>query len=99
MAEDDPHTLEVEVIEIDGAAPPPPPARTHSRTATWMEWRQWDGRIRRLDPRWWPLWLFLGLFVFVALLTVGTTLAILYIAFRIIRGLLFALFPFLRPHR
>ncbi|MEX1113760.1 MAG: hypothetical protein WEB53_00825 [Akkermansiaceae bacterium] len=85
--------IEVEVVEIDGAAPPAtferreevPPARQ------WQDWQPWQGRVRRLDSRWWPLWVFLGVIAVFLLLTVGVFLGIILVIFRILRRLIRAL--------
>ncbi|MGL4400000.1 MAG: hypothetical protein ACRCXD_09035 [Luteolibacter sp.] len=86
--------IEVEVVEIDGIipaastesradAPPRPPGR---------DWPSWQGQVRRLDARWWPLWVLLGTVVALLLLTVGVVLGILFLIYRIIRGMLRAVF-------
>ena len=83
--------IEVEVLEIDGVAPVPakeiPPSRDD-----WQDWRQWGGRVRRLDGRWWPLWVVLGCIALVLALTVGLVLGLLYAVFRIILGIFRAVF-------
>lgn len=88
----------MEVIEIDGITPVP----THhspdweSKSADpeqgWHHWQNWQGRIRTLDMRWWPLWVFLGVILVFLLLTVGIVLGILYMIYRIMAGIIAALF-------
>jgi hypothetical protein len=83
--------IEVEVLEIDGVAPAPPKETPQSQ-AEWQDWRQWGGRVRRLDSRWWPLWVVLGGIALFLALTVGLVLGLLYTVFRIIRGFFRAIF-------
>ena len=54
-----PETIEAEVLEIDGS-PPPPPREAEPEPA----WKSFPGKVFRLDRRWWPLWLLLGIVVF-----------------------------------
>lgn len=93
----DPQSIEVEVVEIDGAAPP---ARYHPRDEPqaqprpqWQDWQQqWQGRVRTLDSRWWPLWVVLGAIAVVLLLTFGLVIAVVFLIFRIISGFFRAIF-------
>jgi hypothetical protein len=94
--------IEVEVVEIDGAAPIV--AQSRSRMDTDMnfddeaspssqgfrgrDWQQWQGRIRTLDSRWWPLWVLLGIIAVFLLLTLGVVIAAIYLVLRIIRKIL-----------
>ncbi len=99
MAEEQP-ALEVEVVEIDGVAPPPPDPGSRRKQAPWREWRHgWTGRVRKLDPRWWPLWLLLGLIALVLLITIGIVAGVLVILYRITLGLLRSLLLLLFPNR
>lgn len=87
--------IEVEVVEIDGVSPIATRSRNHepqsSAGGDWQDWRQWQGRVRTLDSRWWPLWVFLGIIALVLLLTFGIVFAIIYIIFHTIRRILVAL--------
>jgi len=86
--------IEVEVVEIDGLAPATPREKEHPGDAPppqWQDWRQWQGRARRLDLRWWPLWLLLGIIALFLLLTVGLFVAVLLLILRLLRGLWTAL--------
>lgn len=90
----EPQAIEVEVVEIDEATPP---ARTADRDEsppgqTGNDWQQWQGRVRQLDARWWPLWVVLGAVAVALLLTVGVFLGVLFLIFRVIRGILRAIF-------
>jgi hypothetical protein len=77
--------IEVEVVEVDGVAPvvtrPRPsdgPARGNPAA-----WRGWEGRVRKLDSRWWPLWVFLGIIAVFLLLTVGLVVAVVFVITRL----------------
>ena len=79
--------IEVEVVEIDGAAPPAKSAAP-VESAPRQSWQvNWQGRARKLDSRWWPLWVLLGAVAVVLLLTVGLVLAIIFVIFSLLRGL------------
>lgn len=80
--------IEVEVLEIDGSEPPakfpgreevPPPPSS---------WRNWQGRVRRLDGRWWPLWVLLGAVALVLMLTLGLVIGVILVILKILGRLL-----------
>jgi hypothetical protein len=73
--------IEVEVVEIDGVAPaaPEPVADHNPPRNDWREWRQYSGRIRRLDSRWWPLWVILGIVGLALFLTVGLLIGVVFL--------------------
>ena len=81
--------IEVEVVEIDGAAPP---AKVEPQEQAPRQWQNWQGRIRTLDSRWWPLWVLLGGIAVVLMLTVGLVIGFVFVIFRILGGILRALF-------
>lgn len=88
--------IEVEVLEIDGVAPAVPqvrPEETPPPQGDWQDWRQWQGRVRQLDSRWWPLWVFLGILVVSLLLTVGLVIGVLFLIFRLFLKIVRALLP------
>lgn len=87
-----PQAIEVEVVEIDGFAPVVKAESQHETPRQRQDWQHWQGRIRTLDSRWWPLWVFLGVIVVALLLTVGVVVAIVFVIFRILGGLLRAIF-------
>jgi hypothetical protein len=77
--------IEVEVVEIDGIAPvAPTPQTAESQQGDRQDWRHWQGRIRSLDSRWWPLWLFLGGIAVVLALTAGLAIAVIYLILRVL---------------
>jgi hypothetical protein len=88
--------IEVEVLEIDGIAPVPqqgPSDDDGARQPGGMpDWRQWGGRVRTLDSRWWPLWVVLGTIALFLALTLGVVIGLVYAVFRIVRGFLRAMF-------
>ena len=79
--------IEVEVVEIDGIAPVSAPAQ-EDQEASGPDWQKWQGRIRRLDARWWPLWVLLGIVLVFLALTIGLVSGVIYIVYRIIRSFL-----------
>ncbi len=96
MATDPDPILEVEVLEIDGKAPPqsapsarPSPTRD---SATWTNWQRWPGQVRTIHPLWWPVILVAGGILLILILTIGLVVAVLVTIFRILRSLLRALF-------
>ena len=87
--------IEVEVVEIDGA-PPPANFRPHEEAKPtppdWQKWQKWLGRIRRLDRRWWPLWVILGTVGVLLLLTVGAVLGAILVISRMLSRVARAIF-------
>ena len=86
--------IEVEVVEIDGTAPPVK-FEAQEKSAPqrqWQDWQQWQGRIRTLDSRWWPLWVLLGAVAVVLMLTVGLVVGIVFLIFQVVAGILRAIF-------
>ena len=87
MSPEEPTAIEVEVLEIDGVAPmvpqvragdgPPPQEERH-------DWRNWQGRLLKLDSRWWPLGVVLGSVAGVIALTVGLVVGVIFLIFRLI---------------
>jgi hypothetical protein len=79
--------IEVEVVEIDGVAPvvasEPEPVSGERRV-----WSHWQGRVRRLDSRWWPLWVILGIIAFALLITVGAVVGVIFVIVRLILNLI-----------
>lgn len=86
--------IEVEVVEIDGLAPVAPQVRADEAPPPndWQDWRQWQGRVRTLDSRWWPLWVFLGIIALALLLTVGLVIAVVFVIANLLIKLMRAIF-------
>ena len=82
-----PDTIEAEVLEIDGSPPanPPEPEAAPRRDDPWQAMR---GRVIKLDRRWWPLWVLLGIVALVLALTVGVVVAAVVIVLKLIGGVL-----------
>ncbi len=74
--------IEVEVVEIDGVAPvvsrEPEPVSGERRV-----WSHWQSRVRRLDSRWWPLWVVLGIIALALALTVGLVIGVIFVIVRL----------------
>ncbi|RYD63645.1 MAG: hypothetical protein EOP83_11665 [Verrucomicrobiaceae bacterium] len=81
-----PDTIEAEVLEIDGKLPPPP----HQPEPTRREdpWQAMRGRVLKLDSRWWPVWVVLGIIALALALTVGVAVAAVIVVFKVIGGVL-----------
>jgi hypothetical protein len=85
--------IEVEVVEIDGVTPVAPETRSDDppRRADWQDWRQWRGQVRRLDSRWWPLWVILGFIAMALFLTVGLVIIVIFLIIRLVMNLMRAI--------
>lgn len=59
--------------------------------ADWRQWQQWRGQVRRLDSRWWPLWVFLGIILLALLLTVGLVVGLVVLVLRLFLGIVRAI--------
>jgi hypothetical protein len=93
-------TIEVEVVEIDGIAVPPRPVggeAPHARGR--IDWTMWQGRVKRLDARWWPLWLVLGVIILVLAVAVGMCVAVVFVAWRIFKAFFVGIVRLLSPQR
>jgi hypothetical protein len=88
----EPQSIEVEVVEIDGAAPKAK-FEAHEEAPAGKPWQDWQGRIRSLDSRWWPLWVLLGVIAIGLLLTVGLVIGVIWVILRILNAMGRALFP------
>lgn len=89
--------IEVEILEIDGVSPPAKfePSESSSAGASSREqpkWQQWTGRVRRLDSRWWPLWVILGVILVFLMLTVGLVVGIFVVIFQVLGRIMRAIF-------
>jgi hypothetical protein len=91
--------IEVEVVEIDGIAMEPRPDHRERKNAGGQFYGSWQSRVKRLDARWWPLWLVLGFFVLVVFFTVGIFVAVVFIAWRMFVWLYNGIASMLNPRR
>lgn len=82
-----PDTIEAEVLEIDGSPAPPPSQQTPPNRAE-DAWRSMRGRVVRLDRRWWPLWILLGIVALVLLAVVACFVAVFVVVAKILGGIL-----------
>jgi hypothetical protein len=78
--------IEVEVLEIDGQTPPQS-SPVPEPEAQQAPWQTWQGRVRRLDARWWPVWVILGILGVALLLTVGLVFGAIFLVARTIARL------------
>ena len=86
--------IEVEVVEIDGVTPVTPEIRDDRTTfrSNWQGWTQWRGQVSRLDSRWWPLWVVLGIIALTLILTVGLVIGVVFVIIRLMMNVLRAVF-------
>ncbi len=92
----EPQAIEVEVVEIDGVAPVVKPESQEQPPRQRQDWQHWQGRIRKLDSRWWPLWVVLGVIAVGLLLTVGLVVGIVFVIFGVVVRILRAVHGFFR---
>jgi hypothetical protein len=83
-----PDTIEAEVLEIDGSPPPAPHQPEPEPPRRDDPWQSMRGRVVKLDRRWWPLWVLLGIVALTLALTLGVVVAAVVIVFKIIGGVL-----------
>lgn len=76
----------MEVLAIDDATPPNPKPQPSPEPNP--AWHQWQGRVKQLDARWWPLWVLLGVIVVFLVLTVGVVVGAFILVVKIISSLL-----------
>ena len=83
--------IEVEVVEVQNTLPATD--RDAAREAPpRSEWRHWQGRMRRIDARWWPLWVIPGIVVLGLAAVVGAVIGLLVLVFVLVRSMLRILF-------
>lgn len=88
----EPQEIEVEVLEFtDLARPPAPRLEEETSAATggspFPDFRQWGGRVKTLDMRWWPLWLLLGIIATALIATLGLVALVFFLIVKILRGI------------
>ena len=76
-------------LDLTSAAAEPGPEASAPRQSSQVNWQC---RARKLDSRWWPLWVLLGAVAVVLLLTAGLVLGIVFVIFRTLHGIIRALF-------
>jgi hypothetical protein len=81
-----PETIEAEVLEINGGPPPQPQPAGAGRAERVRDAMR--GKLVRLDRRWWPLWLLLGLVLGLVFLVIGLVAAALWLLGRVVGGVL-----------
>lgn len=89
--------IEMEVVEIDGVAIERQPNVESQRQASWNDWSRWQGRVKKIDLRWWPLWLLLGAVLFVLAIFIGLFVAIFLVIYRIIKFFLVGIMSVFAP--
>jgi len=107
MTRDNEPAIEVEVVAIDGSAPPPP---GHARVPTagsdssddddddarvvhsWANWQRRPGQAQMLHPFWWPVFIVGGGLLLAVILAIGVCVVVLVVIYQIVRGLLRAVF-------
>ncbi len=96
-------TIEAEIVEIDGLPVVPRAVREEKTPEGWLDWRSLQGRVMKLDSRWWPLWLVLGATALVLVVAIGMCAAVMFALYLIVKFSLMALasvlFPPAQPHR
>ncbi len=80
-------TIEAEVVEIDGIEVRPRATPGHRSGKDWKNWRNLQAHVLKLDSRWWPLWVALGIIALVLVVAIGMCAAVLWIAYRLLVGL------------
>ena len=94
-------TIEAEIVEIDGVAVEPRPVNEAPRRdrAQWSDWGSWQGRVKTLDARWWPLWLMLGFIALVLFVAIGMCVAVLAVTYWISKFILVRIVSLIAPPR
>ncbi len=75
--------IEAEVVEIDGVAVEPRPQPRGGFSG-----EDWRGRVKRLDPRWMPLWLVLGFAALVVAVAAGMCALVVLVIWRTLKAIL-----------
>jgi len=89
--------IEVEVLEIDGVRQESRVDDCASGRGVWGEqhkappWAGWQGKVRGLDRRWWPLWVLLGLVLAFFAVVVGVIAMVVMLVIRLVVGFVKAL--------
>ncbi len=82
---DSSQAIEVEIVEIDGAAPIQK-FENDGRASRPLPWKNRPvDFLGKLDRRWWPLWIFLGIILLALLLTVGLAVGLIMVIVKTLR--------------
>jgi len=93
-------TIEAEVVEIDGVAVDPRPAKSvEPDPVRWNNWGHWQGRVKTLDARWMPLWLVLGFILLVLVVAIGMCAAVIRVAYWVLKSIIMAVVSLIAPSR
>lgn len=84
----EPQEIEVEVVETIDSVPTRLNDDSHKPEPHRQDWSQWQGRVRNINLRWWPLWSILGLLLIIPLLALGVLVAACWLILRGIGRLL-----------
>lgn len=84
----EPQEIEVEVVETIDSVPARMIDDSPMPEAQSQDWSQWQGRVRKINLRWWPLWSILGLIFLIPLLVLGVLVAACWLILRGIGRLL-----------
>lgn len=86
--------IEVEVVELENRPPASDHGRNHTQASAQgrQAWPQWRGRLRRIDTKWWPLWVIPGLGVLILLAAASLLIGALLAFFLCVRHLLRLIF-------
>lgn len=81
--------IEVEVVEVENTLPAAgrQAARDVPPSTERREWRHWQGRVRRIDARWWPLWVIPGIVILGLAALAGAVIGLMMLVFVLIRWL------------
>lgn len=91
-------TIEAEVLEIDGVAVEPKPFHQDSSKGTpRAQWRTWQSQVKRLDARWWPLWILIAFIAIVLVVAIGMVAIVCFVTWRMVVGLINTVVSLLLP--
>lgn len=91
MTRTEEQTIEAEVVEIDGIAVDPRANPKPTGKQNRVDWRAWQGKIRTLDARWWPLWVVLGFILLTFAVAIGMCALVFFVCYKLVMGFFQAL--------
>ncbi len=89
-------TIEAEVVEIDGVTVDSRPD-DFERSEKRVSWYSWQGKVKTLDARWWPLWLILGFIALVLIVAIGMCAAVIGLIYLMIKFAIKAILSLIVP--